>query len=197
MNSYQRTALILGVAMVFTLAKWNSFALAQDRAVHPSMRARAILRSLQGQSYATLRQGQRRTILHGLQECAVTVENLGPEIERGGLTTKQLQTDTELKLRLAGIKVLSWEESLQAKGSPFFHLWVRVLKLQSGCYSCVITAELLEVVFPERKPHYPIAASTCQMPSFMGFTCRLTDIRQWAKDIVDEFINDYLAANPK
>ena len=181
MNSYQRTALILGV--VFTLVTLNSFVLAQDQ------RRRVLLRD---------HQKYRRAILRGLQGCRVVVENLEPEIERDGLTREQLQTDTELKFRMAGIKVLSLKEATQVKGSsPFFHLWVRVLKLQSGCYTYVITAELIEVVFPKRKPHYPIVVSTCEIPSFMGFTCRLTDIRQPAKDIVDQFINDYLAVNPK
>ena len=80
MNRHHRIALILGV--VFTLVTLDSFVLAQD----VDQESRAVLRGLQG--------------------CEVVVENLRPEIERGGLTREQLQTDMELKFRMAGIKVL-------------------------------------------------------------------------------------------
>ena len=162
MNRYQRIALILGVVMVFTLAKWDSFLLAQDK----------------------------RDILRGLQGCPVVVERLRPEIEQDGLTKEQLQTDTELKLREAGIKVFSLKEAAQLKGCPYFYLNVHVLKLQSGCYSYNISTELIEEAFP-------LWQTAWTQLELLGFSCRLSDIRENAKDMVDEFINEYLAANQK
>ena len=162
MNRYQRIAFILGVVMVFTLAKQDSLVLAQDN--------RDILRSLQG--------------------CPVVVARLRPEIEQDGLTKKQLRTDAELKLRMAGIKVLSLEQAAQAKGSPYFYLNVHVVKLKSGCYSFNISTELIEEA-------YPLWETTWTQLELLGFSCNLSDIRQQAKDMVDEFINEYRAANQK
>jgi hypothetical protein len=44
----------------------------------------------------------------------VLVESLPPEIEQAGLTTQQLLTDIEIRLRQAAIHVLTREEVLQA-----------------------------------------------------------------------------------
>lgn len=164
MNNYQRIGLIMGI--VFAIVIWNSFVLAQDQ--------------------------ERRAILRGLQGCRVIVEDLDPEIERDGLTKEQLQTDTELKLRMAGIKVLSREEL-----GPFFYLNVQVMKLLSSRdYIYHISVCLKEHVLPVRNGDI-IWGATWQGSGFFGITHNLTDIRQCAKDMVDIFINDYLAANPK
>ena len=45
--------------------------------------------------------------LHGV---GIVLEPLSPEVETAGLRTTDIQTDVELKLRLAGIPVLSKEE---------------------------------------------------------------------------------------
>lgn len=162
MNRYQRIALILGVVMVFTLAEQGPFVLAQDN----------------------------RDALCGLQGCPVVVARLGPEIEKDGLTKKQLQTDTELKFRMAGIKVFSLEEATQEKGSPYFYLHVHVDKLKSGCYSYNISTELIKEAFP-------LWETTWTQLELMGLSCNLADIRHHTQDMVDEFINEYLAANQK
>jgi len=169
MNSYQRIGLIFGV--VFTLVILNSFVLAQR----------------------TLDQ-ERRALLRGLQGCRVVVERLKPEIEQDGLTTKQLQTDTELKFRMAGIKVLSREESAKTMGMPFFSLNANVGPSQTG-YIYNISVSLVERVQLMRNGDI-VWAFTWQK-GYLGITPDLSDIRQKVKDYVDRFINDYLAANPK
>ncbi len=171
MNNYQRIGLILGV--VFTLVILNSFVLAQ---------------------YLDHR---RRAVLRGLQGCHVIVENLEPEIERDGLTREQLQTDMELKLRMAGIKVLSREE----QGAPVFYLNVTAMEIfakhgASLGYIYNISVSLQERVQLMRNGDI-MRRATWEKPGFLGITTNLTDIRQGAKDMVDYFINDYLAANPK
>lgn len=162
MNRYQRFALILGVVMVFTLAEQASFVLAQDNG----------------------------HTLRGLQGFPVVVARLGAEIEKDGLTEEQLQTDTEQRLRMAGIKVFSLEEATQEKGSPYFYLHVHVDKLKSGCYSYNISTELIKEAFP-------LWETTWTQLELMGLSCYLSEIRQHAQDMVDEFINEYLAANQK
>jgi hypothetical protein len=48
-----------------------------------------------------------RESLRGLHGVYVLVEDLRPEVEQAGLTVAMIRTDAELKLRLAGIRVLT------------------------------------------------------------------------------------------
>jgi hypothetical protein len=162
MNRYQRIALILGLVMVFTVVKENLFVLAQDD----------------------------RDALCGLQGFPVIVAPLGREIEQEGLTKEQLQTDTEQRLRIAGIKVVSLREAVQVEGSPYFYLNVRVDKLKSGCYSFSISTELIQGASP-------LWETTWSQLELVGLSWSLSDIGHHAQDMVDEFINEYLAANQK
>ena len=52
-----------------------------------------------------------RWSLKGLKGVGVIVGDMEPEVERAGLTQASIQTDVELKLRLAGIPLLSEEVS--------------------------------------------------------------------------------------
>ena len=61
-----------------------------------------------------------RATLRGLPGMAVLIENLAPEVERAGFTRRQLQTDVELRLRQAGIRVLTEQERLTVVGQPMF-----------------------------------------------------------------------------
>jgi hypothetical protein len=47
----------------------------------------------------------QREVLRDLKGVKVVIENIPPDIERLGLTKKDLQSDVEAKLRQAGIKV--------------------------------------------------------------------------------------------
>lgn len=62
--------------------------------------------------------------LRGLKGVLVLVEALKPEIEADGLRRDSIQTDVELKLRLAGIKVLTEEECLKEPGCPWLYVYI-------------------------------------------------------------------------
>src|SRR5713226_9100936 len=65
-----------------------------------------------------------RATLKGLQGVRVVVEKMAPEEERAGLAQATLQTDVELKLRQAGIRVLSETEWDATPGRPWLYLQV-------------------------------------------------------------------------
>jgi hypothetical protein len=67
---------------------------------------------------------EERQTLVGLKGVRVVVENINPNAEKDGLSLVLLQTDVELKLRQAGIPVLTGEETFRAPGSPFLYLVV-------------------------------------------------------------------------
>ena len=69
-------------------------------------------------------------VLRGLAGVAVTVNDLPKEAEQDGLLKAQLQTDVELRLRKAGIMVVTAEQWINEPGQPT--LSVRVFLYKSS-----------------------------------------------------------------
>ncbi len=70
-----------------------------------------------------------RASLRGLEGLYVSVERLNPEIVNDGLTEDLVQEDAQLKLKIAGIRVLSKKQWHGVEGSPFLYMNVNALKL--------------------------------------------------------------------
>ena len=62
--------------------------------------------------------------LCGLEGVGVVIEGLPGETTQAGLTENQLKTDIELKLRLAGIKVLNQDSSFAIMTSCILMKWM-------------------------------------------------------------------------
>lgn len=140
-----------------------------------------------------------RDTLKGLQGVGVGVEYLTPEVEKYGLTRQQLQTDVELRLRQNGIRVLSKQEELSTPGMPNLYLNVNIVAREdSGLAAYSILLELRQNVFLARD-----ITKLCITPTWLkGSTGsvglgKIDALREYVKDDVDQFINNYLAANPK
>lgn len=138
--------------------------------------------------------------LLGLKGVRVYVE-LVPGARIGGLTKRALQTDTELQIRQNGIKVFSSEDSISEAGrSPKLHIVVGIAKTRQygGCgYSA--TAALWQWAELFREPGIFCSAITW-MDLKVGFSSMRkaeAAIKDAVRELVDKFINDYLAANPK
>ena len=139
-----------------------------------------------------------RLTLRGLQGVSLYVEPLDPQIEKSGLTKNQTQTDTELKLKLAGINVLTGGEFLKASGHPFLYVDINIsmLKTQITRYLFYIRVELNQEVTLVRTPGTKVSAITWSTGGW-GIDFSSDNIRQTVKTQVDKFINAYLAENPK
>jgi hypothetical protein len=77
----------------------------------------------------------------------VAVEGLPDIANVLGLTKETIQTDVELKLRLAGMRVVTREEGVKLSGHPFVYVAVNITK--SG-EAVNITVELDQDVRLER-----------------------------------------------
>lgn len=142
----------------------------------------------------------KKEILQGLEEVSVLVEPIKPEIEEYGLKTQALQTDTELQLRQYGIKVLTWGEMPSTSGLPILDIEVVVLICGKVPLAAAgITVRLTEAALLLREPkRLCLGAATWQRSYvFQVGLDKIKDLRGNVKDLVNEFINDYLAANPK
>ena len=141
-----------------------------------------------------------RPTLRGLQGVGVLIENLRFEFEQNGLTRSAIQTDVELKLRQAGIPVLSRDMLLQSAGKPYLYVQVSVC-IASSDLSCAfhISVELRQNARLERDPNIYSSVSTWSTLGLTGTVEKMNVrmVRDSVKDQVDQFINAYLAMNPK
>lgn len=154
---------------------------------------------------------ENRATLKGLSGFFVFVD-VGTNPEPALLSLKnQLQTDAELKLRLAGIKVFNEKEYSETKRGACLYIRVqqnkettRIVDRNSNKeavperYNFYVSLKLLQYVFIGWNPSISTRASTWEITSFgylKGKELKL--IRDCVKDGMDRFINAYLSVNPK
>lgn len=145
-----------------------------------------------------------RETLRGLTGVEVVVEKVSLEIERAGPTRSQLQTDAELRLRKAGIRILTEQESLATAGGAFLYIHVTGLRAHSTTgrplgYAADSQVSLKQRVWLARDP--AITASGAETWSSSGVLNtfdlpNMRAVRESVADQVDRFINAYLAVNP-
>jgi hypothetical protein len=112
-----------------------------------------------------------RATLRGLEGVHVVVEALKAEAERDGLTRTQIQTDVELRLRKAGIRVFTQQEVVHIPGQPWLYVRVGTLKHPGlELYVDSIDVELRQWVYLARHPNLsrfpeaPRTPRTCDGP---------------------------------
>jgi hypothetical protein len=136
--------------------------------------------------------------LKGLEKIAVGILPLPPALQEIGLSSDQIRTDVELKLRMAGITVVSeGEYQADAGGLQFF-----ATSHKNGPLVIFhISAELYQGVYLKRNPKIEFNAATLGYSYLgsveIGYPGASTSIRSCIKDIVDRFMNAYLSENPK
>jgi len=135
--------------------------------------------------------------LAGLPGVRVVVAPINPEVEKYGLSKSTFQTDVELQLRRNGLKVLSANERFAMPGRPY--LWIEpLIRIDGQMYVVGVQIELMQDVRLVTNPRFVLSASTWHRSLIgSGGLLYIQGIRSKVKDMVDEFCNDYLAANPK
>jgi len=144
----------------------------------------------------------RRESLMGLDGVALIIGKMRHVEKFCGLTEMKLQTDVELRLRQSGIKILEGKDWGKTPGKPHLLIWVTTLVPQvisNDSVAVDINVELHEDAVLLRNPKIYIPAVTWRrnwlgIITIDGFE---DHIRGFIKDSVDQFCNDYLAANPK
>jgi hypothetical protein len=143
----------------------------------------------------------RRRSLRGLQGVEVVVEVMKPMAARYGLTDTQVQTDVELRLRQAGIRVLTPDESDPTPGSPSLYVNIHTVFGDGPAVGLVgysIDVELKQAVQLERDPAIWLPSAVTWSENQRGLVGRtqLHALREALSDLVDRFINAYYTANP-
>jgi hypothetical protein len=141
-----------------------------------------------------------RKSLAGLHGVHVLVEDLAPGAERTGLTRAAVQTDAELRLRQAGIPVLTAKEKFDTPGYPT--LYINAMITANGSpWGYALSVGLEQAVQLYRDPTIVHAAvPTWSIISGGGYAVPADipqSVRAKLRDMVDRFINAYLSVNPQ
>ena len=136
-----------------------------------------------------------RATLKGLPGVGLSFERPGEDAERDGLTRQLLGEDVYLQLHQAGIRVL---DHFAVNGRPALYLNVNTLKTGTGLYVFSLSLDLKQTVKLSRASITAYSA-TWSATGRLGAieATELRTLRETVRDMVDEFINAYLAVNPK
>jgi hypothetical protein len=140
----------------------------------------------------------------GLQGIAVMVLPINADAERDGLKREQIQTDVELRLRKAGIKSPT-DREFAKRDFPYLSVNINPVKgKNSEVYSYDIKVELYKQVIQNPQDEIDSAMQTM---SVKIWSSELTgsapggdlknNVQKRIDDLIDKFVNVYLAANPK
>ena len=144
----------------------------------------------------------QRDALAGLQGVYVLVEDFKTDAEKYGLNSEMFKIDVELRLRQCGVKVLSDAEVVSAANHP--RLCINLLphiNEKVGIVSVKVSVELNEYVVLMRNTSTVANAITWKSTTLSIYRLNRLDmlmkVMEGVRDLVDRFINSYLAANPK
>ena len=141
-----------------------------------------------------------RATLRGVEGVHVVVEDVRPDVERAGLTRQQLQTDVELRLRKAGMRVLTRAERLEMPGAPWLYIDVNVALRSDPPVELTafnIYVELKQEASLKTTGSLAIVSTWSVGAVGGGGSKRLANLRSTVRDLVDQFINAYLSVHPR
>ena len=138
--------------------------------------------------------------LKGIRGIEVLVGVLPSAVKKIGLTRETIKQDVELKLQMAGIKVLKKNEIFSEPGGPYLFIGMTVRDL-SNLFIYNIVIELRQQARLVRAPDITGCCMGTWETGVLGSgnikTISAKYIRKAIKDQVDLFLNDYLSVNPK
>lgn len=132
-----------------------------------------------------------RMSLKDISTFAVFVVGVDDDARALGLTPEIIRTDVELKLRLAGVRVVAPEEDSKVPGHPYLYVRIAV-----SSTNALVDVGLNQDVFLERNGQRAFGVPTWSSSVILG-TATAQRIRDHTKDLVDQFLNAWLAVNPK
>jgi hypothetical protein len=133
------------------------------------------------------------TSLRGLPGLHVVIENekLSPELASLGLEESRMQSDAELILSAAGIKIL------RIPGSSYLYINPTILLQDDGTYSYSLSIEIRQLVALPRSKAQVFATTWSR--GLVGYCSRdrLGAIREDIATEINKFVADYRLANQK
>ena len=141
-----------------------------------------------------------RLTLSGLTGVRVYVEAVNPEAERDGITTAALQTQGELMLRQAKLRVLTVDEWKATPGRPMLRLALTIVRNrnQRAVYAFNLEIEVAQSIVLARDPSVASFGRTwfdSNVVQLAEASAIRAAVRDSVQDEVETFVNAFLAAN--
>ena len=143
---------------------------------------------------------ESRESLRGVKSFGVLIEELDHTALDLGLSVPDIQTAVELRLRLAGMKIVTARESFSLPGSPYLYVQVSTVGKVPGAIAYNVDLYFQQDVILERNTNSKIfGASTWSAGTIgtAGSAVASDAIKQLLAKLTDEFLNAYLTVNPK
>jgi hypothetical protein len=138
--------------------------------------------------------------LAGIDTLYVFVQGLTEGAEKTGLTTEQIQTEVEDKLKQMGVRIVSEEEGLKIAGSPVLYVNISVHKrTRTAAFVYHVDVGVLQRVTLVREPRIRPMSITWNKGQ-LGYCPSIglaKSLRETVGYLMDRFQEDYQAANPK
>jgi hypothetical protein len=145
-------------------------------------------------------QKEGASTLEGLKSIYVDVTAVADQLEAQGLRKDRIKSDTERKLKRAGIPVVSQKEYTRLKRTPRYPLAIIELSLDLADIDNInlriytIKVQVKQVVFLARKPVVKIWSTTWERRKIVG-AGSLEIINKNLSDALEEFIGDFSSVN--
>ena len=131
--------------------------------------------------------------MKGINQVGVLVENLSDGADKLGLTMDSIRTDVELKLRLAGMRVLPKEE----QGQPGTDILYVVVLISDRAEAAHVAIKLSQDAFLYKSRDLFIPGVVTWEDAVLITLPTRPGIRETLKDEVDKFLNLWLTINPR
>jgi hypothetical protein len=139
-----------------------------------------------------------RATLRRVESVQVVVAPVAPDVARAGLTRQQLQTDVEVQLQQAGMRVLAHEERHEMPGAPWLYIHVNVvLSPDVRLVPYHMRVELRQgAILQTYLYQADVSPWNAGETGVVGKT-QLALLRTSVRDRVDECSNAYLSVHPR
>jgi hypothetical protein len=133
--------------------------------------------------------------LRGIKSMIVIIEDIRAKAENAGINKDMIRKDVELKLRMAGIKVVPKKEVSE---SSHLYVYTNIVKRGLAAFVFEVDIAFKQIVFLKRKPDLSCYAVTWdkRSASVVSETKMVRKVQDTVNHLVDEFIEDYLSVNP-
>ncbi len=138
--------------------------------------------------------GSERDSLKGLKAVSVIVGGPSPDAGQDGLTSDSIRADIEWRLRRAGIEVPTTVREITFPESRL--LLTADTRRDNGLYAIALKVQLQQLLNSLTTGQL-VFGSTWERGGVVTLGARnLGEVRGMLADYVDQFINDFRAANP-
>jgi hypothetical protein len=144
--------------------------------------------------------GLTRSSLRGLKQISTFVQPIESELTELGLTENQIQTALDLKVRMAGIRILPEAEVENIPGCPVLTVFTSAYKPQREDYAIyAISLGLTQTILLTREQAIESVGLTWGCGPILGILGegQTEHLRNKIKDLADNFVFAYLSVNPK